>query len=62
MNAHETAAHAGGAWLREATGPIYPLQTGDKFHIPGIKISTRMGGDGYPLSGVSSASGQRSEG
>jgi len=30
--------------------------------IPRIKISTRMGGDGYPLSGVSSARGQRSEG
>ena len=37
-------------------------ETATSCHIPRIKISTRMGGDGYPLSGVSSASGQRSEG
>ena len=37
-------------------------ETATSCHIQRIKISTRMGGDGYPASRVSSASGQRSEG
>jgi hypothetical protein len=37
-------------------------KTATNCRIPITRISTRMGGDGDPLSRVSSASGQRSEG